>query len=190
LTRRTSINRLQIGWIAGIIYFVLGFFEAGLDWARFEQDLPFYFPLIYTAIKVLVIVSFLFFMLGFVEVGRTYKNSILKISAYLMICSFAVIELYDIISIFSEITWEEFIMIKGGEAVAFGGVDLVFGIALLRLGKELGTSATLAGIFEIIVGVCFVTFILAFIGLFFLIPATIIEVILLYKCRDLLLAQQ
>jgi len=26
LTRKTSINRLQIGWIAGIIYFVLGFF--------------------------------------------------------------------------------------------------------------------------------------------------------------------
>jgi len=186
LKKKTTINRLQMAWIAGITYFAFGLFETAVDFARFEIEPTFYFPLIYTGVKAMATISFVFFMIGFVEVGKYFQSFLLKISAFLMIGSMIVIELYDIISIFSDMTSEEFIMTKGAEAVAFGGVDLVFGIALFRLGKTLGTASKVAGIFEIILGAFFITFVLAFIGLILLIPATILEIILLYKCYDLL----
>jgi len=186
ILKKTAIKRLQAAWIAGIIYFVFGIFEIIVDYERFEDGLPYYFPLLYTGIKIIVMAAFVFFMFGFFEIGKNYKNSLLKISAFLMMGSFVVIELYDIVSVFSEMTSEEFLLIKGSEAVIFGGVDIIFGIALFRLDRELGSTPKLAGIFEIIAGACFITFVLGFLGLIVLIPATILEIILLYKAYDIL----
>lgn len=184
--KKQAINRLRIGWIAGIVYFVLGLVEAGVDFSRFESDLPFYFPMLYSSVKIIVVASYAYMMIGFAEVGKHFSSSLLKISAYLMLGSMFVIEFYDIISIFSGISEEEFMMIKGGEAVAFGGIDIIFGIALFRLGNELGTSARVAGMLEILVGACFLVLILAPIGLIMLIPATIVEIVVLYKCYEML----
>jgi len=184
IQKKASLKWLKIAWMAGIIYFVLGLFESGLDFARFEENLPYYFPLLYTTIKVLVSISFVFFMIGFIEIGKYFENALLKIASYLMVASLVVIEVYDIISFGPEMTWEDFYLIKGTEAVAFGGVDIVFGIALLLLGKKLGTISKVAGIFEIAVGGFFITFFLAFIGLIAMIPAIILEIIILYKFYD------
>lgn len=185
IERKTSIRRMNIGWIAGLIYFVFGFAEYAADYYRFELDMPVYFPFIYIVVKAVLLTAYVFFLLGFVEAGKSFNVSILKISAFLMMGSMAVIELYDIISIFSALSMEDFMLIKGVEAVAFGGADIVFGIALLRLAKQLGTSATLAGILEIMIGVCFITFFLSFLGLMFTIPAIILEIIVLFKCYEL-----
>jgi transcriptional regulator with XRE-family HTH domain len=186
ILKKSTIKRLQGAWIAGVIYFVFGMFETVVEFERFEADLPYYFPLIYIAVKVISVISLVFFMLGFFEVGKYYKSSLLKISAILMMGSFIVIELYDVVSIFSAMTSEEFLLIKGSEAVIFGGVDIIFGIALLRLGGVPGSAAKVAGIFEIIVGALFVSFVLAFLGAIMLIPATIMEIILLYKVYDIM----
>jgi hypothetical protein len=186
IQKKTVVKRLQGAWIAGIIYFVFGIFETIVEYERFEAGLPYYFPLIYTGVKIISLVSLMFFMLGFFEIGKNYKSSLLKISAILMMGSFAVIELYDVVSIFSVMTSEEFLLIKGSEAVIFGGVDIIFGIALLRLGGGLGITPKLAGIFEIIVGAFFISFVLAFLGVVMLIPATILEIIVLYKAYDVL----
>jgi len=183
ILKKTAIKRLQAAWIAGIIYFVFGIFETIVDYQRFEDGLPYYFPLLYIGVKIIVSAAFLFFMFGFFEIGKSYKSPLLKITAFLMMGSFVVIELYDIVSVFSEMTSEEFLLIKGSEGVIFGGVDIIFGIALFRLGW-LGIVPKLAGIFEIIAGAFFVTFVLGFLGLIVLIPATILEIILLYQCFD------
>ncbi len=53
IQKKASLKWLKIAWIAGIIYFVLGVFESGADIIRFNDDLPYYFPLLYTSIKVL-----------------------------------------------------------------------------------------------------------------------------------------
>lgn len=189
LQNKTAIKQIHYGWIAGIIYFILGILETVVDYARFDYDLPFYFPLVYTIVKTITLVSFTIFMLGFLGVGKIHQNPLLKISAYLMIGSIAMMEVYDIVSIFSEMRYEEFLFIKGMEAVAFGGIDIAFGIALFKMGSSLGTVSKVAGIFEIVLGACFVTFILAFLGLFLLIPATVLEIIILYKCYNLHLSQ-
>jgi hypothetical protein len=174
---------VNYAWIAGIIYFLFGFAEGIVDYMRFEE-VPVYFELIYTGVKALMIVTSILFFIGFVEIGTYYKNSLLKITAYLMMGSLLVIELYDIISIFSPMTGEEFIFIKGVEAVAFGAIDIFFGIALIQMRKELGNSALGAGIMEVLVGIFFLTFILAMVGLLFMIPAIILEVVILFKFYD------
>ena len=184
IQKKASLKWLKIAWVAGIIYFVLGIFESGLDFVRFEDDLPYYFPLLYTSVKILVVVTYVFFMMGFIEIGKYFENTLLKITSYLMIASLVVIEVYDIINLGPSMTWKDFYLIKGTEAVAFGGIDIVFGIALLMLGKKLGTISKVAGIMEIIVGGFFITFFLAFIGLIAMIPAIILEIIILYKFYD------
>jgi len=184
IQKKVSLKWIKIAWIAGIIYFLLVVLESGLDFMRFEEKLPYYFPLLYTATKLMVAITYLFFMIGFIEIAKYFENSLLKIASYLMIASLMVIELYDIISFSPEMDWSNFFLIKGTEAVAFGGVGIVFGIALLLLGKKLGVISNVAGIFEIIVGAFFITFFLAFIGLIAMIPAIILEIIILYKFYD------
>ena len=181
--KRSIYKRVHWAWIAGIIYFLSIIAESVVDYLRFD-DMPIYFPLVYTTVKSLVIISCILFMLGFVEAGNYFKHSFLKISAYLMLGSLCVIEVYDIISIFSSITTEEFLDTKGMEAVVFGGIDILFGIALINLRKELGGIALAAGILEILVGVFFVTFLLAFVGLFFMVPAILLEIVVLFKFYD------
>ena len=67
------------------------------------------------------------------------------------------------------------------ECIVFGGLQMVFGIGILQLKSKLGQFAQVIGILEIIIGVSFGTVIFASFGLFLLIPAVIIEVLLLYK---------
>ena len=184
LDKKKSIGLLNIAWIMGIVYFLFGFIETGVDFARFESGLPFYFPLIYTIVKVVVMLSFAYFMLGFADIGKHHENSLLKISAYLMMGSMFIIEIYDIISIFSGITDEEFLFIKGSEAIAFGAINILFGVSLFKLSKQVGDVAKLAGLFEILVGSFFLTFFFSFVGLFFMIPAVLLEIIVLYKVYD------
>lgn len=184
IEQKTGNGKLQIAWIAGAIYFLLGLFEAVADYTRFTEDLPFYFNLIYTSIKLIAVITFALFMMGFVVVGQRHKSSIIKIGAWLMAATVAIMGIYDIISLFSPMSEEEFWMIKGGEGVMFGAADIVFGIGLFKLSNELGNMAKIAGILEIIAGAMFLTFLLALPGLFVWSAAIIVEVVLLYQCYD------
>lgn len=188
--RKESIKRLHLAWIAGVVYFMMGIAEVAADFSRFEPDLPIYFSFLYTVVKILVAVSYSLFMLGFLSIGKTEKNSILQIASYLMAGSMIIICTYDCISIFTSFSFEEFMGIKGVEAVAFGGIDVLFGIALFKLGAKMGLPAKIAAVLEIAAGVCFVTFFLALPGLFFLLLATILEIVILYKYYDLLIAEK
>jgi len=112
IQKKASLKWLKIAWVAGIIYFVLGILESGLDFVRFEEDLPYYFPLLYTSVKVLVVVTYVFFMMGFIEIGKYFENALLKISSYLMVASLVVIEVYDIINLGPNMTWKDFYLIN------------------------------------------------------------------------------
>lgn len=186
ITKKAALKGLKIAWMAGIIYLVLSLFETGLEFMRFNEELPYYFSLMYTSIKIIAVLAYVVFMLGFVEIGKYFENGLLKITSYLMIASLVLIEIYDIISLGPGLTWKDFYMLKGTEAVAFGGIDIAFGIALVLLAYKLGSLSKVAGIMEIIVGGFFITFFLSFIGLIAMIPAIILEVIVLYRfCNKL-----
>ncbi|MEM7381810.1 MAG: helix-turn-helix transcriptional regulator [Bacteroidota bacterium] len=76
LPHKQMINVLQVSWIAGIAYFVIGIIEGGMDYAISGSKLSFSsagnsdFDLIwkafYSLVKLMVAVSYFFFARGFV----------------------------------------------------------------------------------------------------------------------------
>jgi hypothetical protein len=66
-------------------------------------------------------------------------------------------------------------------AVVAGVCSLVFGIALLQLQDSMGGLAKVAGVLEIIFGCALITVVLFVIALVAMIPATVIEILLLYR---------
>ena len=184
---------LNVSFIAGIVYFVLGFVETGyyatsffdLDSQANWSDLPInnYTSYsdngIYIFIKIISIISFSLLMRGFVLVGTYYKNYLVELMAFLMIIMHIIFEISEIVSINFENSLVEFIMIS--KAVTFGIIMIFFGVGLLRLKSHLGNLPKITGILEIITGVFFTTVFLSVFGLIFLIPLELLELLLLYK---------
>ena len=184
---------LNVSFIAGIVYFVLGFVEMGyyttsffdLDSQTNWSDLPiknygsYSDNGIYIFIKIISIISFSLLMRGFVLVGSYYKNYLVELMAFVMIIMHIIFEISEIVSINFENSLVEFIMIS--RAVTFGGSMIFFGVGLLRLKSHLGNLPKITGILEIITGICFATVFLSFFGLIFLTPLELLELLLLYK---------
>ena len=184
---------LNVSFIAGIVYFVLGFVEMGyyatsffdLDSQTNWSDLPiknygsYSDNGIYIFIKIISIISFSLLMRGFVLVGSYYKNYLVELMAFVMIIMHIIFEISDIVSINFENSLVEFIMIS--KAVTFGVIMIFFGVGLYRLKSHLGNLPKITGILEIITGVCFATVFLSVFGLIFLTPLELLELLLLYK---------
>ena len=184
---------LNVSFIAGIVYFVLGFVEMGyyatsffdLDSQTNWSDLPiknygsYSENGIYIFIKIISIISFSLLMRGFVLVGSYYKNYLVELMAFVMIIMHIIFEISEIVSINFENSLVEFIMIS--KAVTFGVIMIFFGVGLLRLKSHLGNLPKITGILEIITGVCFATVFLSVFGLIFLTPLELLELLLLYK---------
>jgi transcriptional regulator with XRE-family HTH domain len=184
---------LNVSFIAGIVYFVLGFVEMGY-YATSFSDLDSQtnwsnLPIknygsdsgngIYIFIKIISIISFSLLMRGFVLVGSYYKNYLVELMAFVMIIMHIIFEISDIVSINFENSLVEFIMIS--KAVTFGVIMIFFGVGLYRLKSHLGNLPKITGILEIITGVCFATVFLSVFGLIFLTPLELLELLLLYK---------
>ena len=118
-------------------------------------------------------------MRGFVLVGSYYKNHLVELMAFLMIIMHIIFEISEIVSVNFEDSLGEFILIS--KAVTFGFIMIFFGVGILRLKSNLGNLPKLAGVLEILTGVCFATVFLSVFGLIFLIPLELLELLLLYK---------
>ncbi len=174
-------NSLQIAWIAGIVYFIIGFLEAGLDYTRFEEgdgDIPWEF---YISVKTIALFSYLLFMGGIVVLANFFSNSILKIAAYLLIGFTSLLLIFDMVSLFFPVSDETLLFILPSGSVSVGVAEILFGIGLIRLQDGMGRMALLAGVLELIIGFCFAIVILFILGYILLIPALILEIVILYK---------
>jgi transcriptional regulator with XRE-family HTH domain len=177
--RKITNSFIKYAWIAGIIYFLIGFGIAGLDFLRSKDNLFITGKVIYIILKILIIVSAYYYFGGFVVIGSKLKNHVLVISSLITIFAIALFSFYDIISLFYNSIEKQ--TIDGGRSITFGIIGIVFGIGLIRLNKYYGSLASLAGIFNIIEGCFFLTLILWFVGVIFTIPSEIFEIIILYK---------
>ena len=120
---------------------------------------------------------------GFIILGTLFQNYLLRIVSYLLIFGNILIIGYDIASIYYNAIERQFIL--GAEALTFGGIGIIYGIALFRLKNNLGDAAKYAGVLEVIVGIFLITVILAFIGLIVEIPVGLLEIIILYKALEI-----
>lgn len=178
---RSMESWLQVAWISGIVYFVLGFLDTVLEYARLENDFEVESVLFYASSKVFYFIAYALFMIGLVKLGDYFSNYLLKITAYLMIGLFSIITFFDIFSIFYAISDSNLLTLGAGESICVGAAGIVFGIGLMRLQDGMGQLAKIAGILEIITGCFFAVVILFLLGYMMLVPATIVEIILLFK---------
>lgn len=169
--------QLNRAMIFGIVYFIMGFFEVGVDFMGFEIDGLFYKPT-YTIIKVLSMISLFFFFRGFVIIGVLFKNYLLQISAFLIIVFSLFLSTLDVVAFYF---WEGFEGVVGfSKLITFGILSILVGIAIKRL-KEYGDLAKWTGILEIVTGVCLLLIILAPVALITQTIVEIFEIILIYR---------
>jgi hypothetical protein len=86
----------------------------------------------------------------------------------------------DIVSL-SVTDMELLILPYGAAAILFGSLSIVFGVALLRLQDGMGQLSRIAGIMEIVMGCLLITVVLFFIACVIMIPAVLIEILVLWR---------
>jgi transcriptional regulator with XRE-family HTH domain len=179
---------LGVAWIAGILYFLLGFFEGAADIARFQEEKLVFSQPIYVGLKISILVAFVLFQRGFVIMGGIFNNYLLRIMSFLLILGEIVTVGYDIASVFYDSPERGWVL--GAEAFTYGGILIAYGVSLIWLRASVGTIAQWAGIFNIVAGCFFLSIVLAFIGFFILMPAELLQIIILYKGIDVIRLRQ
>jgi transcriptional regulator with XRE-family HTH domain len=182
------IKQLNIAWISGIVYFLIGFFEGAEEYFRYKDNSLIFSTTVYVIIKISSLVTFIFFRRGFILLGGFFKNYLLRITSFIIIFGNMLIIGYDIASIFYDSIERQYIL--GSEAVVFGCIGILFGISIWRLRKSIGAVAKYAGVFEIVAGCFFLTVVLSFMGFIMLVPAKLFQIIILYKSIDILKSKQ
>lgn len=172
-------RKLNAAWIFGIVYFIIGFIETVADFYQFSDDDSFLNTSVYIVIKGVSAISFVFFFLGFYTVAKKYNNQLLKIITILLISLLVVSNCFDALSL--NILDDTIVARLLIECIGFGGLQLIFGIGMYQMKDKIGQLAQIIGIFEIVIGASLATVILATLGVFLLIPAIIVEIVLLYR---------
>lgn len=137
------------------------------------------FIFIHVSLQFISTASYLAFAWAFKVIGDKYKNNLLVTMTYIVIAGAIVYYIYELMTlIYPEL--ESFI-VSIAALIVFGIVGIPFGIAQLRLKKKLGGIATGAGVLNIITSACFVTVILAPVGLVLSIVTAIVEIVLVFR---------
>lgn len=182
------IKNLNIAWISGIIYFLIGFAEIPIDYLRYFENELVISKAVYIIIKILTLASIFLFYRGFILTGEITKNYLLRITSFIFIFVAFIFYSYDILSLyFGEFDFE---FVAGASAITFGIVGVLLGIAVLRLKPILGNLATATGIFEIISYALMITVLLVVVGLGLTFPMIILEIILIYKIVQMLISKK
>jgi transcriptional regulator with XRE-family HTH domain len=177
-----SIFYIKLAWICGLIYFLSGFVEFAVDYARFYENELIISKAAYISMKFIVMFAYIYFMWGFVLSGKIFDNYLLKIGAFFLIGTAILFYGYDMVSLYFEPFYTEYVMVM--QSIFYGIGSCIFGFSLLRLEKKMGTLSQVAGGLEIASGVFLILVFMAWLGLLFLIPAVFLQIILLYKIEE------
>jgi transcriptional regulator with XRE-family HTH domain len=170
---------LTVALVSGILLLITAVFEGVGDYVRFDDDELIYGKWGHFTVKMLVLIFNILFIYGFLISGKLFKNYLMKIAAVLIIIALLAFYTYDIISIFYETFNFEVVILA--ESIGFGALGILFGISILKSGKQLRTVAFAAGGLELLMSFCLLTVFLSPVALFLFFPAVILEVVLLYK---------
>lgn len=181
-----NANRMTvlIAALAGAVYLVSQIVLGTLDvaWFTSKGEWEFFMKAIYTAFTVIMVVAYVFFARGFIALSNVFENALLKSVAYMLITTTAAIGFLDVFTLsFTVAETELFSIPYAFAAILFGTLSIVFGVALIRLQDGMGELSRVAGILEIATGCFLVTVILFFISYVIMIPALVVEILLLYR---------
>lgn len=178
----TNRNTLLIAVLAGAVYLLAEIILGTMDIAWFTDGREWGFRMnaIYTGLTVVMVISFVMFARGFIALSVVFENSLLKVAAYLLMVVTLGKGILDVSSLSVEdvdSVWIPYTVM----AIVMGALDIVFGVALLRLQDSMGELSRIAGILEIVMGCLLITVVLFFISYLILIPAMVIEILVLYR---------
>lgn len=178
ISHATAKRSLAIAWIFGIIYFFMAFVVFAFEFKVLVEDDFFEITTAYTIVKIITTISFVLFIQGFIIVGAKYKNNLLQIIALLTLLFMIFATVYDVTAEPFTKTDEYILLVK---AVTSGILQIIFGAAILQLRTVLkGALVSVMGVFEIVVGILFVTVIGAILGEMLLVPLEIMEIAFLF----------
>lgn len=182
ITTNANRNKLLLGALAGAIYLIAEIILSAMDisWMTSKRDWQFTENAIYTTLSALMAISFAFFARGFIVLSNIFENTLLKAIAYVLIVAIAGKAILDVISLSVEDV-ESLWLPYAAVSVIFGSLGIVFGVSLIRLQDGMGEMCRIAGILEIIIGIMFITVVLFFIAYVILIPAVVLEILILYR---------
>ncbi|MBI3221406.1 MAG: helix-turn-helix transcriptional regulator [Bacteroidetes bacterium] len=175
-------NTLLTAVLAGAVFLVAEIILGTMDiaWFMDGRDWGFRMNAIYTGLTVVMVISFALFARGFIVLSEVFENSLLKVAVYLLMAATLCKAILDISSLSIEdveSVWIPYAVI----AIVTGAVGIVFGVALLRLQDSMGVLSRIAGILEIMMGCLLITVVLFFISYIILIPAVVLEILVLYR---------
>jgi len=151
-----------------------------IAWITDDRDWGFRMNAIYTSLTIVMVISFALFARGFIALSAVFENTLLKVAAYALVIATVGKGILDVSSLSVE-NIERVWIPYAGLAMLMGALGIVFGVALLRLQDGMGELSRIAGILEIVMGCLLITVVLFFITYVILIPAIVIEILVLYR---------
>lgn len=175
-------NTVLVAALAGAVYLVAQIILGAMDLARITSDQGWASRMntIYMSLTVVMVLSYTLFARGFIALSTVFENTLLKVVAYMLIMATGGLGILDVTSLSVkdvERLWPPYAV----AAVLFGALSIAFGIALIRLQDSMGELARIAGLLEIVVGCLLVTVVLFFITYVIMIPAVVVEILVLYR---------
>ncbi len=181
------VRQLNLAMILAIVYFILRFVESVVDYSRFSEE-DFIGDNAIIFVKAALLLSVVFVQRGFVIIGSIFDNYLLQIISSVIIIAQIVVIGIDIASVRHFYIEPEILVFI--YAITFGVTGVIFGYALIKTSSALGTTPKIAGAFEIIAACFSLTVILSFIGSIMLMPAELLEILVIYKAITAIRKQQ
>lgn len=184
-------NTVLIAVLAGAVYLVSQVILGALDiaWVTGDHDWEFRMNAIYAVLTVVMVISFALFARGFIALSTVFENTLLRVAAYLLAVATVGMGILDITSL-SVDDLESLWIPYAVAAVLFGALSIVFGVSLIRLQDSMGELSRIAGILEIVIGCMLVTVVLFFFTYVVMIPAVVVEILVLYRGYEYLSRSQ
>ncbi len=186
-TRKNTLpnaNRMTLltAALAGAVYLVSQIILGTLDIAWFTSEDKWSSTLntIYIGLTGVMVISYALFARGFIALSSVFENTLLKSVAWMLIIATAAMGILDISSLSVE-DFETLWLPYAMAAVLFGTLSIVFGIALIRLQDSMGELSRVAGVLEIVMGCFLITVVLFFFSYIIMIPAVVVEILVLYR---------
>jgi hypothetical protein len=151
-----------------------------IAWFIGDHGWEFKINVIYTGLTVVMVISYALFARGFIALSTVFENTLLKAVAYMLITATAGLGILDVTTLSAEDVeslWFPYTV----AALVFGALSIVFGVSLIRLQDGMGELSRIAGILEIVTGCLLVTVVLFFITYVIMIPAVVVEILVLYR---------
>lgn len=175
-------NTLLVAVLAGAVYLVSQIILGAMDiaWITSDGGWEFSMNAIYTSLTVVMVISYTLFARGFIALSTIFENTLLRVVTYMLIIATGGMGILDVTSLSVE-NVESLWLPYAVAAIFFGALSIVFGVSLIRLQDSMGELSRIAGILEIVVGCMLVTVVLFFVTYVILIPAVVVEILVLYR---------